>query len=89
MNSENVFAFIGGICTAGVISIILVFIWFTPSCTVKTKEIICKLQQSTNLVEVLKKENLIIRDVNHGTEFDTVEIVVEYDFLHKNSKREY
>jgi hypothetical protein len=51
-----------------------------------SREIINRVQQSTNIVEVLKKEHLIIRDVNHGTDSDTVEIVIEYDFLYKNSK---
>lgn len=89
MNSENVFAFIGGFCTAGLISIMSVIVWYLPIPTEKSKEILCKIQQSTNIVEALKKENLIIRGVNYGTEADTAEIVVEHDFLYKNSKREY
>ena len=39
------------------------------------------------IVEALKKENLVIRKVYGGSDADTVEIVVEYDFLYRNSMR--
>ena len=52
-----------------------------------SQEIVRNVQQSTNIVEALKKENLVIRKVRGGSEYDTVEIIVEYDFLYKNSKR--
>lgn len=52
-----------------------------------SQEIVKNIQKSTNIVEALKKENLVIRKVYGGSEADTVEIVVEYDFLYKNSKR--
>ena len=87
MDSEQVSAFFGGFFVSGIISIILLFIFFAPVSTETSREIINKVQQSTNIVEALKKEHLIIRDVNYGTKVDTVEIVVEYDFLHKNSKK--
>jgi hypothetical protein len=87
MDSENVSAFFGGFFTAALIAIILMFVFFAPISTETTKEIINTIQQSTNIVEALKKEHLIIRDVNGGNKDDTVEIVVEYDFLYKNSKR--
>jgi hypothetical protein len=89
MNTENVSAFFGGFFTAVIISIILLFIFFAPVSTEITREIMNNVQQSTNIVEALKKEHLTIRDVNWGTKDDTVEIVVEYDFLYKNSKRKY
>jgi amino acid permease len=87
MDSENVSAFFGGFFAAGIISIILMFVFFGPVSTETTKEIINKVQQSTNIVEALKKEHLIIKDVNYGSKADIAEIVVEYDFLYKNSKR--
>jgi hypothetical protein len=87
MDSEKVSVFFGGFFTAGLISVILMFVFFAPISTETTKEIINKVQQSTNIVEALKKEHLIIRDVNYGTKDDTAEIVVEYDFLYKNSRR--
>jgi hypothetical protein len=50
-------------------------------------EILEDISQSTNIVEALKKENLVLVRAVSGYERDTVEIVVEYDFLYKNSKR--
>ena len=87
MDSENVSAFFGGFFAAVIISLTLLFVFFAPTSSETTKEIINKVQQSTNIVEALKKEHLIIRDVNWGTKDDTAEIVVEYDFLYKNSKK--
>ncbi len=87
MDSENVSAFFGGFFVAAIIAIILMFAFFAPVSTETTKEIKNTVQHSTNIVEALKKEHLIIRDVNSGTDGYTVEIVVEYDFLYKNSKR--
>ena len=54
-----------------------------------SQEIVRNVQLSTNIVDALKKENLVIREVYGGYESDTVEIVVEYDFLYKNSMRKY
>lgn len=87
MDSENVSAFFGGFFVAGIIAIILIFVFFAPISSETTREIISNVQQSTNIVEALKKEHLVIRDVNCGIDTDTVEIVVEYEFLYKNSKR--
>ena len=86
MNSEQIAAFVGGFFTAALIAI-LTAIYFLPSPTEMTHDLMDSVQQSTNIVEALKKEHLIIRDVNCGRADDTVEIVVEYDFLYKNSKR--
>ena len=87
MDSKQVSAFFGGFFTAGLISIIFMAAFFAPTSSETTKEIMNKVQQSTNIVEALQKEHLIIRDVNWGTKDDAAEIVVEYDFLYKNSKR--
>ena len=87
MDSENVSTFFAGCFASAIIAIIVMFILFTPISTETTREIVNKVQQSTNIVEALKKEHLIIRDINYGTDIDTVEITVEYDFLYKNSKR--
>lgn len=87
MDSENVPAFFGGFFTAVIIALFSVFIFFAPSHSEITKEIANNIHHSTNIVEALKKEHLIIRDVNYGTTDDTAEIVVEYDFLYKNSKK--
>jgi hypothetical protein len=87
MNSEQISAFSGGFIIAAIIFITLIAIFFTPASSDTKREIMNKVQQSTNIVEALKKEHLIIRDVNWGKTDDAIEIVVEYDFLHKNSKR--
>jgi hypothetical protein len=89
MDSENVAAFVGGFFGAIIISLIMVFIVFTPSYSETSQEIVNKVQQSTNIVEALKKEHLIIRHVGLGVEDNTAEIIVEYDFLYKNSKMKY
>lgn len=86
MDSENVYAFFGGFCAALLISLLLVFAFFKPSYSEMTKEIVNRVQQSTNIVEALKKEHLIIRHVCLGIDDDTAKIIVEYDFLYKNSK---
>jgi hypothetical protein len=86
MDSENVAAFVGGFFAAVIASLISVFIFFAPVSTDISRDIINSVQQSTNIVEALKKEHLIIRDISHGTDSDTVELVIEYDFLYKNSK---
>lgn len=87
MDNENIASFVGGFFAAAIISMLLLFIFFAPISTEMTKEIVNNVRQSTNIVEALKKEHLVIRDVNYGTDADTVEIVVEYDFLYKNSER--
>lgn len=87
MDSEQISAFSGGFFIAAIIFITLMAIFFTPSSSDIKREIMNKVQQSTNIVEALKKEHLIIRDVNWGNTDDAVEIIVEYDFLYKNSKR--
>jgi hypothetical protein len=86
MDCENVSAFIGGFFVAAITFIILLFVFFAPTHTEIKQEIVNRVQQSTNIVEALKKEHLIIRDISHGTDSDTVELVIEYDFLYKNSK---
>lgn len=87
MDSENVSAFIGGFITAALIAIILMVICIVPFPTSTAHELMDRVQQSTNIVEALKKEHLVIRDVGWGKEDDTVEIIVKYDFLYNNSKK--
>ena len=79
--------FFTGFMLATIISLILVIILLVRPHTEISQEIIRNVQQSTNIVEALKKENLVIRKVYSGSNADTVEIVVEYDFLYKNSIR--
>lgn len=86
MDSEKVSSYFCGFFTAAIIFIIVLFV-LAPTSSETTREIIHTVQQSTNIVEALKKEHLIIRDVNHGTDGNTVKLVVEYDFLYKNSKK--
>ena len=75
-------------CIFGLICIIMtgIIIQIRPNTEI-SQEILRNVQQSTNIVEALKKENLVIRKLYSGSENDTVEIVVEYDFLYKNSKK--
>lgn len=85
MNEEQYFLI--GFIFAALISIVTaIFLSVRPNTEI-SQEIVRNVQQSTNIVEVLKKENLVIRNVRGGSKADTVEIIVEYDFLHKNSKR--
>lgn len=78
--------FFMGFMVAAVISVILgIFLLVRPNTEI-SQDIVRNIQQSTNIVEALKKENLVIRKVYSGYEVDTVEIVVEYNFLYKNSK---
>ena len=79
--------FFGGFFTATVIFCIILVACFAPTSFEISKEIVNNVQQSTNIVETLKKEHLVIRDVKLGTEADTAEIIVEYNFLYKNSKK--
>jgi hypothetical protein len=75
-----------GFMLAALVSVITgIFLLVRPNTKI-SQEIIRNIQQSTNIVEALKKEHLIIRDISHGTDSDTVELVIEYDFLYKNSK---
>jgi hypothetical protein len=76
-----------GFALAALISVVTgIFLLVRPNTEI-SQEIVRNIQQSTNIVEALKKENLVIRRVYGGSDADTVEIVVEYDFLYKNSKR--
>ena len=79
--------FFAGFALATVISVIIGIILIVRPDTKISQEIVRNIQQSTNIVDALKKENLVIRKVYGGSEADTVEIVVEYDFLYKNSMR--
>ena len=79
--------FFMGFLLAAIISVITGIILLVRPHTEISQEILRNVQQSTNIVEALKKENLVIRKVYSGSESDTVEIVVEYDFLYKNSIR--
>jgi phosphoheptose isomerase len=72
---------------AAMISVIVGAILIAKPNTKISQEIARNIQQSTNIVDALKKENLVIRKAYGGSEADTVEIVVEYDFLYKNSMR--
>ena len=85
MDSEKVSAFFCGVFLTAVISfVVAIFILIRPNTEI-SQEILRDVQQSTIIVEALKKENLVIRDVYGGSEADTVEIIVEYDFLYKKS----
>lgn len=85
MNDER--CFFAGFALATIISVVIGIMLLVRPNTKISQEIVRNVQQSTNIVEALKKENLTIRNVRGGFEDDTVEIIVEYDFLHKNSKR--
>lgn len=87
MDSEQIFTFIGGFLTAAIIAIISMVVCVVQFPTEISQEIMDSVKQSTNIVEALKKEQLIIKDVGWGNDDDTVKIIVEYDFLYKNSKR--
>ena len=76
-----------GFLLATVISVIIGIVLIVRPDTEISQEIVRNIQQSTNIIDALKKENLVIRKVYSGSEADTVEIVVEYDFLYKNSTR--
>ena len=79
--------FFMGFVLAALISVVTgIFLIVRPNTEI-SQEIVRNIQQSTNIVEALKKENLVIRRVYGGSDADTVEIVVEYDFLYKNSMR--
>ena len=78
--------FFMGFMLAAMISVITgIFLLVRPNTEI-SQDIVRNIQQSTNIVEALKKENLVIRKVYSGSENDTAEIVVEYNFLYKNSK---
>lgn len=79
--------FFTGFMLAAIISVITgIFLTARPNTKI-SQEIVRNIQQSTNIVEALKKENLVIRGAYGGSEADTVENIVEYDFLYKNSMR--
>ena len=78
--------FFMGFMLAAIISVMTGIFLIARPHTEISQEIIRNIQQSTNIVDTLKKENLVIRKVYSGSDADTVEIVVEYDFLYKNSK---
>jgi hypothetical protein len=76
-----------GFMLAALVSVITgIFLLVRPNTKI-SQEIVRNIQQSTNIVDALKKENLVIRKAYGGSEADTVEIVVEYDFLYKNSMK--
>ena len=79
--------FFTGFMLAAIISLIVGIFLIARPHTKISQEIVRNIQQSTNIVEALKKENLVIRKVYGGSDADTVEIVVEYDFLYRNSMR--
>lgn len=79
---EMICGFILGCFFTIVTSIVI----FSKPNTKTTQEIIDNIKHSTNIVNVLKNENYIIKDVVGGYEADTVEIIIEYDFLFKNKK---
>lgn len=79
--------FFMGFLLAALISVVTGAFLIAKPNTKISQEIVRNIQQSTNIVEALKKENLVIRTVYGGSEADTVELVVEYDFLYKNTKR--
>jgi hypothetical protein len=84
--SEEHYFFMGFVLAA-IISVVIGIMLLVRPNTKISQEIVRNIQQSTNIVEALKKENLTIRNVRSGFEDDTVDIIVEYDFLYKNSKR--
>lgn len=79
--------FFMGFFLAAIIAIVINVLCIVRPHTEISQEILRNIQQSTNIVEALKKENLVIRSANTGKDADTVELVVEYEFLYKNSKR--
>ena len=79
--------FCAGCLAAGIMAIAIGICCAIRPNTKISQEIVRNVQQSTNIVEALKKENLVIRNVCGGSEADTVEIIVEYDFLYKNSNK--
>ena len=79
--------FFMGFLSATMILVIIGLFLLVRSNTEISQDIIRNIQQSTNIVETLKGENLIIRNVRGGLENDTVELIVEYDFLYKSSKK--
>jgi hypothetical protein len=73
---------------AGLVIGVLICLFFTARpYTEISDEILKDISHSTNIVEALKKENLVLVRTVTGHERDTAEIVVEYDFLYKNSKK--
>ena len=84
--NEGQYVLIGFVFAALISIATAIFLSVRPNTEI-SQEIVRNVQQSTNIVEVLKKENLVIRNVRGGSKADTVEIIVEYDFLYKNSKR--
>ena len=79
--------FFSGFMVAVICSVVIGIIIAIKPHTEISREIMSHVQQSTKIVDALKKENLVIRGVYSVSEADTVEIVVEYDFLYKNSKK--
>ena len=83
---DNIEYFLMGFVLAAMLSLMTgLFLILRPNTEI-SQEIVRNIQQSTNIVDALKKENLVIRKVYDGSEADTVEIVVEYGFLYKNSR---
>jgi hypothetical protein len=80
--AKNLCLFVLGV----IFGCLLCGLFIARSYTEISDEILEKINQSTNIVEALKKENLIIKRTVSGVKPDTVEIVVEYDFLYKNSR---
>lgn len=80
-------SFFMGFVLATIISVVIASILVFKPNTEISQEIVKNIQKSTNISDAFKKENLVIRKVYDGSEADTVEIIVEYDFLYKNSKR--
>lgn len=76
-----------GFVLAAIISVMTGISLLVRPNTEISQDIVRNIQQSTNIVEALKKENLVIRKVYGGSESDTAEIIVEYNFLYKNSMR--
>ena len=84
MNDSESF-FLGLAVATTIFLIIGILILIRPNTQI-SQEIMRTVERSTNIVEALKNENLVIKEVCSGSKDDTVEIVVEYDFLYKNSK---
>ncbi len=84
--NEGQYFFVGFILAVFISVVTAIMLLVRPNTKI-SQEIVRSVQQSTNIVEALKKENLVIRNVCGGSEADTVEIIVEYNFLHKNSKK--
>lgn len=84
---KNLCLFVVGFVLGFVFGCLTCVIFMARPYTEISDEIVKDISQSTNIVEALRKENLVLVSAVSGYERDTAEIVVEYDFLYKNSRK--